>query len=60
MYLLTINSFNSNKKIDIDETRDQTINSYLGDDGDSNFQNIDNHSNQNINLNNNAPADDYL
>jgi len=49
-----------NKKNDIDETRDQTVNSYLGDDF-NNFENLNNNNhNQENASNNNFQADDYL
>ncbi len=54
-----INNSN-NKKVDIDETRDQTVvSSYLGDDDSSNLDHAASDNNNN-NQNNNAPADDYL
>lgn len=48
-----------NKKVDIDETRDQTISSYLGDD-DNNNNNIENATNNNASEQSNNVADDYL
>jgi tetratricopeptide (TPR) repeat protein len=54
--LNNVNISNNNKKVDIDETRDQTLSSYLGDDENSNIDNASDNNANNVNNN----ADNYL